>query len=115
MIDLSRLNRYVDVSHFHMETAHSVLQSLRLGDWMVLVDLQDAYLQVPVHLASRRFLRFAWEIRSTNSSLFVSALRLLCRSSPASWPRSLPSCTGSASVYSATWTIGLSSGLRSRS
>ena len=36
VIDLSRLNR---VSHFHMETQQSVLQSLRPGDWMVSLDL----------------------------------------------------------------------------
>ena len=41
-----------------METAQSVLQSLRPGDWMVSLDLQDAYLQVPVHPSSRRYLRF---------------------------------------------------------
>ena len=58
VIDLSRLNGWVDVSSFRMETAQSVLQSLRPGDWMVSLDLQDAYLQVPVHPASRRFLRF---------------------------------------------------------
>ena len=32
MIDLSRLNGFVDVSHFHMETTHTVLQSFREGD-----------------------------------------------------------------------------------
>ena len=47
-IDLSRLNRSVRVSHFHMETQQSVLQSLHPGDWMVSLDLRDAYLQVPV-------------------------------------------------------------------
>ena len=46
VIDLSRLNGFVDVSHFHMETTQSILQSLRLGDWMVSLDLQNAYLQV---------------------------------------------------------------------
>ena len=40
VIDLSCLNRSVLVSHFHMETAQSVLQSLRPGDWMVSLDLQ---------------------------------------------------------------------------
>ena len=58
MIDLSCLNRSVDVSHFHMETLQSVLQSLQLGDWMVSLDPQDAYLQVPVHPSSHQFLRF---------------------------------------------------------
>ena len=58
VIDLSRLNRAADVSHFHMETSQSVLQSLCLGDWMVSLDLQDAYLQVPVHPSFCRYLRF---------------------------------------------------------
>ena len=58
VIDLSRLNCSVLVSHFHMETAQLVLQSLRPGDWMVFLDLQDAYLQVPVHPSFRHYLRF---------------------------------------------------------
>ena len=49
VIDLSHLNRFVRVSHFHMETSLSVFQSLCPGDWMVSIDLQDPYLQVPVH------------------------------------------------------------------
>ena len=58
VIDLSRLNRSVLVSHFHMETVQLVPQSLRLGDWMVSLDLQDTYPQVPVHPSSRHYLRF---------------------------------------------------------
>ena len=58
IIDLSTLNDYVTSSHFHMETPQSVLRSIRQGDWMVSLDLQDAYLQVPVHHDSRRYLRF---------------------------------------------------------
>ena len=58
VIDLSHLNGWVDVSHCHLETAQTVHQSLRPGDWMVSLDLQDAYLQVPVHPSSRRYLRF---------------------------------------------------------
>ena len=57
VIDLSHLNGWVELSSFHMETAQSVLRSLRPGDWMVSLDLQDAYLQVPVHPASCRYLR----------------------------------------------------------
>ena len=51
VIDLSRLSGWVELSHFHMETAQSVLQSLHPEDWMVSLDLQDSYLQVPVHPA----------------------------------------------------------------
>ena len=58
VIDLSILNLYMDVSHFRMETIQSVLLSVRQGDWMASIDLKEAYLQVPVHLDSRSFLRF---------------------------------------------------------
>ena len=64
IIDLSTLNDYVTSSHFHMETPQSVLRSIRPGDWMVSLDLQDAYLQVPVHHDSRRYLRFVVEGRT---------------------------------------------------
>ena len=58
VIDLSTLNLYVDVAHFRIETIQSVLLSVRQGDWMASIDLKEAYLQVPVHPDSRRFLRF---------------------------------------------------------
>ena len=49
VIDLSRLNHFVRLSPFRMEASLSVLQSLCPGDWMVSIELQDSYLQVPVH------------------------------------------------------------------
>ena len=50
------LHRFSAIS---METPQSVLHSIRPGDWMIsLEDLQDAYLQVPIHPESRRYLRF---------------------------------------------------------
>ena len=58
IIDLSTLNDYITSSHFHMETPQSVLRFIRPGDWMISLDLQDAYLQVRVHHDSRRYLRF---------------------------------------------------------
>ena len=41
-----------------MGSIQSVLLSVRQGDWMASIDLREAYLQVPVHPASRHFLRF---------------------------------------------------------
>ena len=58
VIDLSHLNRLVDVSHFQMETIQYVLLSVRQGDLMASIDLKEAYLQVPVHPDSRHFLLF---------------------------------------------------------
>ena len=58
IIDLSTLNTYIASQRFHMETPQSVLRSIRPGDWMISLDLQDAYLQVLIHPESRRYLRF---------------------------------------------------------
>ena len=58
VIDLSRLNGFVHQAQFKMETSQSILQSVRRGDWIVSIDLKNAYLQVPVHPDSRRFLHF---------------------------------------------------------
>ena len=60
VIDLSHLNRFVDVSPFQMQTIQSVLLFVRQGDWMASIDLKEAYLQAPVHPASRHFLRFVF-------------------------------------------------------
>ena len=43
---------------FKMETLQSALLSVRAGDWLVSLYLKDAYLQVPMHPESRKFLRF---------------------------------------------------------
>ena len=58
MIDLSSLNQYLTVSKFKMETPKSVRTSLRQGEWVTSIDLSDAYLHIPVHPQSRKFLRF---------------------------------------------------------
>ena len=47
------LHRFSAISH-----GDSILRSIRPGDWMISLDLQDAYLQVPIHPESRRYLRF---------------------------------------------------------
>ena len=58
IIHLSTLKTYIASQHFHKETPQSVLRSIRQGDWMISLDLEDAYLQVPIHPESRRYLRF---------------------------------------------------------
>ena len=58
IIDLSVLNHLVVKTKFRMETSQSVLRSIRGEDWMFSIDLKDAYLQVPMHPRSRKYLRF---------------------------------------------------------
>ena len=40
-----------------METVKSVRNSMANNDWAVSIDLTDAYLQIPIHPHSRKYLR----------------------------------------------------------
>ena len=61
VIDLSLLNHYIHKQHFKMETVKSVRQSIMYNDWAVSIDLKDAYLHVPIHPISRKYLRFVYD------------------------------------------------------
>ena len=61
IIDLSSLNDYLLKESFEMETVASVLQAIRKNDWMISLDLKDAYFQIPIHPRSRKYLKFVWE------------------------------------------------------
>ncbi|XP_044146965.1 uncharacterized protein LOC122935270 [Bufo gargarizans] len=61
VINLRPLNRFVRYRHFKMEGIHLLRDLLLKGDWMVKLDLKDAYLTVPVEESSRDLLRFKWK------------------------------------------------------
>ena len=61
VINLSLLNQYIHKQHFKMETVKSVRQSIMYNDWAVSIDLTDAYLHVPIHPISRKYLRFVYD------------------------------------------------------
>ena len=52
------INTFVEKDHFKMEGVHMLKEVLRKDDWMVSIDLKDAYLSVLVAVAHRKFLRF---------------------------------------------------------
>ena len=58
VIDLSRLNTFLHVEKFKMETPESIRTSLIPGEWVASIDLSDAYLHIPIHPNSRKYLRF---------------------------------------------------------
>ena len=58
VIDLSRLNTFILVKRFKMETPESIRTSLIPGEWVSSTDLSDAYLHTPIHPNSRKYLRF---------------------------------------------------------
>ena len=61
VLDLSTLNTFLQQKRFRMETAMSIRESMRPGDWAVSLDLKDAYFHLLIHEADRKFLRFSWE------------------------------------------------------
>ena len=58
VIDLSRLNDHLVIPRFKMETQASVQASIRENEWTVSIDIQDAYLHVPMARSVRKYLRF---------------------------------------------------------
>ncbi|XP_059352815.1 uncharacterized protein LOC132088282 [Daphnia carinata] len=63
IVNLKPLNTCIQYEHFKMENLEAVRFLLREGDWMVKLDLEDAYLTVPVHPDFHKFLRFLWRGR----------------------------------------------------
>ena len=61
VIDLSRLNTFLHVEKFKMETPESIRTSLIPGEWVSSIDLLDAYLHIPIHPNSRKYLRFCYK------------------------------------------------------
>ena len=57
-----------------MTTPRTVTNAMHKGDWAVSIDLKDAYFHVPIHVRSRRLLRFAI---ATNDGLRVFEFRAL--------------------------------------
>jgi hypothetical protein len=61
VVDLSALNFYITDQPFRMESAESVRLCLTQGTWTFSIDLTDAYFHVPIHPASRKFLRICFK------------------------------------------------------
>ncbi len=55
------LNAYIIHRTFRMETLSKVIKAVKPVDWLESVDLQDAYMQIPIHPKFQKFLRFKIE------------------------------------------------------
>ena len=89
VFDSKSLNQFVHKEKFKMTTPRTVINAMHKGEWAVSIDLKDAYFNVPIHVRSRRLLRFAIEIE-TNDGLRVFEFRALpfgLTSAPGCLPR----------------------------
>ncbi|CAJ0955857.1 unnamed protein product [Ranitomeya imitator] len=59
ILDLKLLNRRICLNHFRMESFRSVIASMESQELLCAIDIQDAYLHVPIFPGHHRFLRFA--------------------------------------------------------
>ena len=60
VINLKPLNHFVQKIHFKMESIHTALSNITVGDLMVSLDLKDAYFSIPIFPPHRKYLRFVW-------------------------------------------------------
>jgi len=60
ILNLKKFNKFLVKEKFRMETLSDVLASLEQDDWLISVDLKDAYLHVPIHASFHKYLRFAY-------------------------------------------------------
>ena len=63
VIDLSRVNTFLLVERFKMETPESIRACMIPGEWVLSIDLLDACLHIPIHPNSRKYLRFCHRLQ----------------------------------------------------
>ena len=58
ILDLSKLNLFLKVEKFKMETPETIRTSLQQDEWVTSIDFKDAYFHLPIQEQSRKYLRF---------------------------------------------------------
>ena len=58
ILDLSKLNLFLKVEKFKMETPETIRTSLETREWVTSIDFKDAYSHIPIQEQSRKYLRF---------------------------------------------------------
>ena len=54
------INKHMERVHFKMENLGTIRDTIIRGNWMVLIDLKDAYFHVPVGRELQQYLQFKW-------------------------------------------------------
>ena len=61
ILNLKEFNEFVFTEHFKLEDFRTAVNLLNLNEYMCKVDLEDAYLSVPIHKDFRKFLKFRYK------------------------------------------------------
>ena len=61
VVNLKPFDQYLAYEHFKMEGIHMLRDLLKKGDFLVKIDLKDAYLKVPIWKNHQKYLRFLWK------------------------------------------------------
>lgn len=60
ILNLKELNSHISPPHFKLEDWRTVIRLMLPDTHMATLDIEDAYLLVPIHVSHRKFLRFQW-------------------------------------------------------
>jgi len=61
VFNLKSLNKHIGYQHFKMETIPMLKQLLQPKDYMIKIDLKDAYFCVPIATGTQKYLCFQWK------------------------------------------------------
>lgn len=65
------VNQFIVKRHFQMENLSVAKDLVRWDDWMISVDISDAYLHVSVRPMDRQYLQFVWELSGQSVGMLV--------------------------------------------
>ena len=89
ILDLRRLNSFLQPLKFKMLTPREMLLCINPGDYMASIDLKDAYFHVTIAERHRKYLRFLFEGQAWEFTALPFGLSLA--------PRVFPRCTAALS------------------
>ena len=72
VINLKPLNQFMQKIHFKMENIRMDLNCISVGDFMISLDLKDAYFSIPIFRSHRKYLRFKWDAKRYEFSCLPS-------------------------------------------
>ena len=61
VVNICNLNQFLPYRHFKMEGIHMLRDLLRKIDFLVMIDLNNAYFTIPTWKRHQKYLRFIWK------------------------------------------------------